>query len=117
MEEKSMFEQYADIRRKIDSLTILKKDMEDELLAEISERLKGSKEKTLKTEFGNFTKKVNTSYSFSTNIAELAVENEKKIKEYVEPLKKEIEVAKQKEIDEKIAQPVISESLAFTYKK
>jgi len=116
-EEINMFEKYSNIRRQIDSLTIEKKNMEDEILVEISERLKGSKEKTLKTEFGNFTKKVSTSYSFSTDIVELSVENEKKIKAYVDPLKKEIEVAKQKEIDEKIAVPITSETLAFAYKK
>jgi len=129
MTQKTVFEQYYEVRHQLDSLSIEEEKLKEQVLKELQNLPASVLDKsTYKSEFGNFTKKISDSYSFSTNIAELGVDIQKKIKEFSEPfikkideyskpLKEEIDIAKQNEIDTGKAVKQTKITLAFAYKK
>ena len=120
----NLYEEYYKIRHDLDTLQVQEQKLKELIIDELAK----NPEPTLKTDFGNFTRKVSKKYSFSTNIAELSVEVEKQVKEfsdpllatidkYAKPLRDEVEQAKQKEIDAGIAKEQTTITMAFAYKK
>ena len=120
----NLYEEYYKIRHEIDSLQVQEQKLKDLLIDELAK----NKEPTIKTDFGNFTRKITKKYSFSTSIAELSVDIEKKVKEfsepllttidkYAKPLRDQVEAEKQKEIDAGIAKEQVTIGMAFAYKK
>lgn len=122
MKDKTVFEQYYEIRRQIDSLSLLESKLKEDVLKELEK----SKEPTIKTEFGKFTKRITKKYNFSLDLVSMEAEVSKQIKEfskpfeekilqYSEPLKKQIENAKQKEIETGKAFEQVTSTVAFSY--
>lgn len=129
MTDKTIFQQYYEVKHQLDSLQVLESKLRDQVTEEL-QKLPASvfDKSTYRSDFGNFTKKVSERYSFSTNIAELGVDIQKQIKEYSEPFLKQIksfskpleeklETAKQNEIDTGKAVKQTSVTMAFAYKK
>ena len=121
---KTIFQQYYEVRQQIDNLNVLESKLKEDVLAELEK----STDSTVKTDFGNFTKRISKRYSFSTNIAELGVSIEKQIKEfsepyikkideYAKPLKDQLEIAKKNEIETGKAVEQTNVTMAFSYLK
>lgn len=118
----NIYQQYSEIRRKIDVLQEQEKVLKEQVL---EEALK-VKDNTIKTEFGTFTKRTSKRWSYSMDFMDKSVEVEKKIKEFSLPLQKtiedfatplraELEELKKKEVYEGKAQEQIDVNISFSY--
>lgn len=107
----NLYQQYYNIRHQIDTLSFEEAELKEQIIAE----LKQSEDNTIKTDFGNFTKRVSKKYIFSPFIEDEEKKLKEKVKLFSKPLERVIEEKKQIEIEEGVAEEVTSVSMAFTY--
>jgi hypothetical protein len=118
----NIFEEYYKVRQQLDVLKEKEAELKEQVLVEAMK----VDTPTVKTKFGNFTKRVSKTWSYSLDFTLATVEIEKQIREfgkpfqekieaYAKPLREQIEGMKKKEIYEGKATEQTSIGIAFSY--
>lgn len=104
MTEKTVFEQYYEIRSSQEELAIQEKNLKEKVLEELKKLPESVLNKsTYESPFGKFTKRISKSISYSTDFKELEMEIGKELKELTKPLEEKIKEI-QKPFIEKVEQ-------------
>lgn len=118
----NIYEDYYKVRHQLDALKIEEERLRELVLAEALK----TKEPTIKTKFGNFTKRVTRKFVYSLDFMVAAGNVEKQIREfgkpfqeqidaYATPLREKVEEMKKREIYEGKAHEEVITGFAFTY--